>query len=116
MLEGAQNLGLTSPLLEAFATAKGSAFSIFRLIDRVPTIDCLSQKGLRPTNIEGNIKLTNVTFKYPARQDVQVLDGLNLEIKAGQTTALVGASGCGKSTVLQLIQRLYDPLDVRTKF
>jgi ATP-binding cassette subfamily B (MDR/TAP) protein 1 len=112
VLEGAQNLGLTSPLLEAFATAKGSAYSIFRLIDRVPQIDSLSDKGLRPKTIEGNIKFTDVKFKYPARPDVQVLNGLNLEINAGETTALVGSSGCGKSTCLQLIQRMYDPFSV----
>jgi ABC-type bacteriocin/lantibiotic exporter with double-glycine peptidase domain len=72
----------------------------------------LSEEGLRPKSIEGNIKFTDVKFKYPARPDVKVLNGLNLDIKAGQTTALVGPSGCGKSTCLQLIQRLYDALSV----
>lgn len=82
------------------------------MIDRVPAIDALSEKGLRPENIEGNIRFTDVTFRYPARPDVQVLNRLNLELKAGQTTAFVGPSGCGKSTCLQLIQRMYDPLSV----
>lgn len=112
MLAGAQNLGLTSPHLEAFAIARGSAYSVFKIIDRIPTIDSLSEEGLQPKSIEGNIRLSNVTFRYPARKDVQVLNGLNLEIKAGQSVALVGPSGCGKSTVLQLIQRFYDPLSV----
>ena len=48
-------------------------------------------------------------FTYPARPDVQVLHGLDLEVKVGQTMALVGPSGCGKSTVVQLLQRFYDP-------
>jgi ATP-binding cassette subfamily B (MDR/TAP) protein 1 len=112
VLAGAQNLGLTSPHLEAFAAARGSAYSVFNIIDRIPIIDSLSEEGLRPKSIEGKIKFTDVKFKYPARPDVQVLNGLNLDIKAGQTTALVGPSGCGKSTCLQLIQRLYDALSV----
>jgi ATP-binding cassette subfamily B (MDR/TAP) protein 1 len=112
VLMGAQNLGLTSPHLEAFNTARGSALSIFSVIDRIPIVDSLSEDGLFPTTIEGNIKFTGVTFRYPARKDVQILNGLNLEIKAGENVALVGPSGCGKSTCLQLIQRLYDPLSV----
>ncbi|XP_058456656.1 multidrug resistance protein homolog 49 [Malaya genurostris] len=110
VLAGAQNLGLSSPHLEAFSTAKGSAASIFSVIDRIPTIDSLSDSGLRPLSFTGNIKFTDVRFRYPARSDVQVLQGLDLTIEAGKTIALVGPSGCGKSTCLQLIQRLYDPL------
>uniref|UniRef100_A0A182FDS3 ABC-type xenobiotic transporter n=1 Tax=Anopheles albimanus TaxID=7167 RepID=A0A182FDS3_ANOAL len=110
VLAGAQNLGLSSPHLEAFSTAKGSAATIFSVIDRVPVIDSLGDAGLRPGKVLGNIKFSNVFFRYPARNDVQVLQGLNLEIETGQTVALVGPSGCGKSTCLQLIQRLYDPL------
>ncbi|XP_052872874.1 multidrug resistance protein homolog 49 isoform X2 [Anopheles cruzii] len=110
VLAGAQNLGLSSPHLEAFSTAKGSAATIFSVIDRIPDIDALGDAGLQPSTVHGNIKFTNVFFRYPARNDVQVLQGLNLDIPTGQTVALVGPSGCGKSTCLQLIQRLYDPL------
>ena len=53
--------------------------------------------------------MRNVHFNYPAREDVEVLRGLNLKIEAGKTVSIVGPSGCGKSTVIQLIQRLYDP-------
>lgn len=49
-------------------------------------------------------------FHYPTRPEVQVLQGLNLIVKPGQMVALVGQSGCGKSTCIQLLQRLYDPL------
>lgn len=48
-------------------------------------------------------------FTYPARPDIQVMKGLDLQIKVGQTVALVGPSGCGKSTVVQLLQRFYNP-------
>lgn len=111
VLAGAQNLGLSSPHLEAFSTAKGSASSIFSVIDRIPTIDSMGDSGLKPHSIAGNITFSGVHFRYPARSDVQVLQGLNLTIEAGKTVALVGPSGCGKSTCLQLIQRLYDPLN-----
>ena len=52
----------------------------------------------------------DVVFNYPTRPDVPVLRGLSLEVKKGQTLALVGSSGCGKSMVVQLLERFYDPL------
>ncbi|CAG9799211.1 unnamed protein product [Chironomus riparius] len=109
VLCGAQNLGFTAPYIEAFSTAKGSASSIFEVIDRNPEIDSMDDDGIKPKTIAGNIKFENITFKYPARKDVQVLNDLNLDIEAGKTVALVGSSGCGKSTCLQLIQHLYNP-------
>jgi ATP-binding cassette subfamily B (MDR/TAP) protein 1 len=113
VLAGAQNMGLTAPHIEAFSTARGSAVSIFNVIDRIPEIDSLSADGQKPNKISGSIKFKNVSFRYPARNDVQVLSGLNLDIDAGKTVALVGPSGNGKSTCLQLIQHLYNPLNVR---
>ncbi|XP_034938105.1 multidrug resistance protein homolog 49-like isoform X2 [Chelonus insularis] len=110
VLAGAQNMGLTSPHLEAFAIARGSAAAIFQVLDRVPTIDSLSTEGQKLKTVNGEIEFKDVHFKYPARKDVKILRGLNLKIKHGETVALVGGSGCGKSTCLQLIQRLYDPL------
>ncbi|XP_012280547.1 multidrug resistance protein homolog 49 isoform X2 [Orussus abietinus] len=110
VLAGAQNMGLTSPHMEAFAVARGSAAAIFQVLDRVPTIDSLSKEGMKLEKVNGEIEFKDVHFKYPARKDVKVLQGLNLKIKHGETVALVGGSGCGKSTCLQLIQRLYDPL------
>ena len=61
-------------------------------------------------NINGQVSLNKVEFKYPARPDVPVLQGLSLSVKPGQTLALVGPSGCGKSTVVSLMERFYDPL------
>lgn len=57
----------------------------------------------------GQASLQDVDFKYPTRPLIQVLKKFNLEIEKGKTYALVGASGCGKSTVIQLLQRYYDP-------
>lgn len=59
---------------------------------------------------DGMIQFSKVEFQYPTRPEVQVLKGLNLIVKPGQMVALVGQSGCGKSTCIQLLQRLYDPL------
>ncbi|NWR00729.1 MDR1 protein, partial [Paradoxornis webbianus] len=59
--------------------------------------------------IKGNLEFKDVYFNYPSRPDVEILKGLNLKINSGQTVALVGGSGCGKSTTVQLIQRFYDP-------
>ena len=62
------------------------------------------------TNVAGNIEFRDVNFNYPARAEIQILKGLSMKIHSGSTVALVGSSGCGKSTCIQLIQRFYDPL------
>lgn len=51
----------------------------------------------------------DVKFKYPSRPNIQVLQGLNFTVEPGQTLAIVGESGCGKSTVVSLLERFYDP-------
>ncbi|XP_075009996.1 bile salt export pump [Calonectris borealis] len=111
VLVGALNLGQASPCLEAFATGRGAAANIFETIDKKPTIDCMSEDGYKLDKVRGEIEFHNVTFHYPSRPDVKILDNLNMIIKAGETTAFVGASGAGKSTTIQLIQRFYDPTD-----
>ncbi|XP_037948029.1 multidrug resistance protein homolog 49-like [Teleopsis dalmanni] len=111
IIMGAQNLGFASPHVETFSAANGAAQSIFSIIERKSAIDSLDEKGIIPSNIKGNISFQRVHFRYPTRQDLETVKGFSLNIKAGQTVALVGASGCGKSTILQLLQRLYDPLN-----
>ncbi|KAI8440970.1 hypothetical protein MSG28_009258 [Choristoneura fumiferana] len=108
ILQGAQNVGLTSPHLEAISNARASAGAIFEVLDRKPTIDSLSTEGTKPV-LDGDLELKDVCFRYPARNDVMVLNSICLKINCNETVALVGPSGCGKSTVLQLLQRMYDP-------
>ena len=57
---------------------------------------------------DGEIKLNNVGFRYPTRRKVKVLRNLNIAVNPGQTVALVGTSGCGKSTSVSLVERFYD--------
>ncbi|KAM6277328.1 ATP-dependent translocase ABCB1-like [Spheniscus humboldti] len=109
VLIGAFSIGQTAPGIEAFATARGAAYAIFNIIDNEPQIDSYSDTGYKPDHIKGNLEFQNVYFNYPSRPDVEVLKGLNLKVSCGQTVALVGGSGCGKSTTVQLIQRFYDP-------
>ncbi|XP_055661392.1 ATP-dependent translocase ABCB1 isoform X2 [Falco peregrinus] len=109
VLIGAFSIGQTAPSIEAFASARGAAYAIFNIIDNEPQIDNYSETGHKPDQIKGNLEFQNVYFNYPSRPDVEVLKGLNLKVSCGQTVALVGGSGCGKSTTVQLIQRFYDP-------
>ncbi|XP_037946900.1 multidrug resistance protein homolog 49-like [Teleopsis dalmanni] len=110
LIETSRYFGYALPHLETFNAAKESAQNIFSTIKSKSSIDSLNENGATPSNIVGNISLDNICFRYPARQDVEILNSFSLDIKAGQTVALVGTSGCGKSTILQLIQRFYDPL------
>ncbi|CAG5131708.1 unnamed protein product, partial [Candidula unifasciata] len=61
--------------------------------------------------ISGDIQLRDVHFHYPTRPEVEILKGINIHVRPGQTAALVGMSGCGKSTIVSLIQRYYDPTE-----
>ncbi|ODM94056.1 Multidrug resistance protein 1 [Orchesella cincta] len=111
VLMGAFNIGQSASYFESFAVGKGAGATIFSIIDRVPEIDSYSEKGKKPTGrAKGQIEFRGVDFYYPSRPDVQILKGFNLTVKPGQTVALVGHSGCGKSTCIQLLQRFYDPL------
>lgn len=110
LIVGADNISKTAPFLECFASARSSATTIFQIIDRVPKIDAMSDHGkIINFGIKGNIKFKNVAFSYPSRPDVPILRNMNFSVNAGETVALVGSSGNGKSTCLHLLQRFYDP-------
>ncbi len=87
--------------------AGGASQRVFELIERTPE---LARGGeLRPDVVEGRVELRDVSFAYPARPDLVVLDRVELVLEPGTVTALVGPSGAGKSTLSALIPRLYDP-------
>ncbi|GAB0184714.1 ATP-dependent translocase ABCB1 [Grus japonensis] len=108
---GAMALGQSSSFAPDYAKAKVSAAHLFQLFERVPSIDSYSEEGEKPETFGGSIMIKDVAFNYPNRPEVKILQGLNLKVEKGQTLALVGSSGCGKSTVVQLFERFYDPLD-----
>uniref|UniRef100_A0A8C9XDY0 ABC-type xenobiotic transporter n=1 Tax=Sander lucioperca TaxID=283035 RepID=A0A8C9XDY0_SANLU len=109
VLIGVFILGQTSPNLQTFSSAQGAAYKVYNIIDHTPIIDSYSKAGFKPDFITGDIEFKNIHFSYPSRPDVKILNNLSLSVKSGQTIALVGSSGCGKSTTIQLLQRFYDP-------
>ncbi len=82
---------------------------MYSVIDTKPKIDSLSTEGERPESLKGEILIENLSFTYPSRKESPVFSGFNLHVRAGQTVAFVGASGSGKSSLVALLQRFYDP-------
>ena len=100
-----------APSIKAFAIARVAAAKAFKIIDKKSLISIDDPRGLKPEGIEGNIQFRNVRFAYPSKSDRIVLNGISFDIKKNEKTALVGESGCGKTTSMQLIERFYDILD-----
>lgn len=105
----ASSLTATTPYLIDFTRAATAASEMFKLIDRKSLIDPLDQSGEIPAAVTGEIEFENVSFCYPMRPKTMVLDDYSLRFPAGKTTALVGASGSGKSTIVGLLERWYNP-------
>lgn len=91
-------------------TAVGVAEKLFSYLDYQPKVTSQSDsEGIDVYREERmDISLSNVEFNYPTRKEVKVLHNINCQIDQGQVVALVGSSGEGKSTIIQLVQRLYD--------
>lgn len=104
-----RSLGQTSPSLNAFAAGQAAAYKMFETINRKPIIDAYDNSGIILEDIKGDIELKDVYFRYPARPEVQIFAGFSLRVPSSSTTALVGQSGSGKSTVISLLERFYDP-------
>ncbi|XP_024991058.1 putative multidrug resistance protein [Cynara cardunculus var. scolymus] len=88
----------------------GAVKSVLAVLDRKTEIDPDDSEGLKVRRINGHIELMNVHFSYPSRPEQMIFQGLSLKIEAGRTVALVGQSGSGKSTIIGLIERFYDPI------
>ena len=82
--------------------SKSSSEAIIRLLDAKPEIDSEATDGKALESVTGKIELRDIHFRYPTRPTVRVLRGFNLTVEPGTHVALVGASGCGKSTVIQV--------------
>lgn len=107
---GAFALAGVAPNANFFQSGVSAAKKVFNTIDRVSPIDPESVEGKTLETVEGNIEFKNIKFIYPSRPSALILPEFNLVIPAGKTTALVGSSGSGKSTVVGLVERFYDPI------
>jgi ABC-type multidrug transport system fused ATPase/permease subunit len=86
---------------------RSSISRILQITERTPLIP--SQGGLQLNNVKGDIEFQNVYFSYPTRPDDLILKNLSIQVSRNQKIAIVGETGSGKSTILQLIARFYDP-------
>ncbi|XP_073018950.1 ABC transporter B family member 19 [Primulina eburnea] len=106
---GGMSLGQSFSNLGAFSKGKAAGYKLMEIMRQKPSIvpDAADAKSL--TDINGNIEFNNVTFSYPSRPDVLIFKDFSIFFPAGKTMAVVGGSGSGKSTVVSLIERFYDP-------
>ncbi|RLN63905.1 hypothetical protein BBJ29_004795 [Phytophthora kernoviae] len=110
ILMGMRSLGLISPNLMAVIEAKGAAVALYELLDTQSQINASDEEqGIIPESCSGLIEAINIDFAYPSRPDAPILRNYSVTIEAGQTVAFVGASGGGKSTIISLLERFYDP-------
>lgn len=102
-----RSLGQAAPDISTFIRARTAAYPIIQMIERNTEV----KTGRKLGKVVGDILFKDVTFTYPSRPDVVIFAKLNLVIPAGKVVALVGGSGSGKSTMISLIERFYEPTD-----
>eukprot|EP00741_Cyanophora_paradoxa_P019420 tig00021127_g18747.t1 len=99
-------LGGISRIYADFAKAAGAGARVFELLERKPAVNI--EGGLQPAGCAGEVRFEGVAFAYPARPEREVLSGVSLHLRPGQVVALVGPSGGGKTTVVNLLERFYE--------
>ncbi|EME40073.1 hypothetical protein DOTSEDRAFT_47539 [Dothistroma septosporum NZE10] len=109
VVNGAFAMVRVIPLLESFVSSMSSISATLKIIHRQSPMDPFSTSGIVPSTLKGDIELEGVEVIYPSRRQTQALKGVTISIPALKTTALVGLSGCGKSTILGLLERFYEP-------
>lgn len=95
-------------VIKRFAISLGACENIFEILDYEPKIKSNFDTGITKESFKGDIVFQNLTFAYPSKRDVSVLNNISIDIKNGDTVALVGSSGSGKSTFINLLERFYD--------
>ncbi|MFS8011210.1 putative ABC transporter, AAA+ ATPase domain, ABC transporter type 1, transmembrane [Helianthus anomalus] len=106
---GGLSFGSAMSNVKYFSDAMAASKRIKEVIKRVPAIDSENMEGEIIHQVYGEVEFKNVKFAYPSRPELMVFEDFNLKVPAGRTVALVGGSGSGKSTVITLLQRFYDP-------
>ncbi len=105
----AGSVAALSEIWSELQRAAGATERLVELLNAEDTVNDPAQAKKLPAPVRGEIRFDDVTFHYPARPDVVALDQFSLQIAPGETVAFVGPSGAGKTTVIQMIQRFYDP-------
>ncbi|XP_058768786.1 ABC transporter B family member 15-like [Vicia villosa] len=103
-------IGEAGSMTKDISKGAGTVRSIFGILDRHTEIETDEPNTFKPVTLTGQIEFCDVHFAYPARPNVIIFQGFSIKIEAGKSTALVGQSGSGKSTIIGLIERFYDPL------
>ena len=101
--------GALSDVYSDLLRAAGAAERLSELLAEEPEIRAPANPATMPVPARGAIRFDHVQFRYPTRQDVSALADFSLDVEPGETVAVVGPSGAGKTTLFQLIQRFYDP-------
>jgi len=104
----AQGIGQAAGFAPDAGKAQAATQAIFRLIDAKPKVD-VDAGGKKNEKVKGSISLKNIQFSYPNRPNIKIFNNLSLDIEPGKVVALVGESGGGKSTVVSMLERFYDP-------
>lgn len=107
--QGTNGMRKILPIYGILSKARAASVNLNKVINSTPTINSINSGDVTLENIKGEIVLHDVSYFYPSRPSVNVLDGLNIRFEAGKMTALVGTSGSGKSTIVGLIERWYEP-------
>ncbi|RAH70194.1 multidrug resistance protein [Aspergillus aculeatinus CBS 121060] len=102
-------VGRVAPSAESMVKSVVHAGVIMKAIARQSPLDPLTTEGRTLPDVHGDVEFHDISLVYPSRQSVQVLDQVSLHFPANKTTALVGASGCGKSSIVGLLERFYEP-------
>lgn len=105
----AGSVGALSEIWGELQRAAGATERLVELLQAEDSVTDVANPAPVPSPVKGQITFEQVGFRYPSRPGVSALDSVNVEIKAGETVALVGPSGAGKTTIIQMLQRFYDP-------